>query len=149
MPETNFILLTRSPLDVQALERLVADSTAGAVVTFIGLTRDNHLGRKVLGLEYEAHEALAKKMLERLRGVAMQRFGLARAALHHRLGRVAIGEASVVIAVSAAHRREAFNGCRFLIDELKTTVPIWKKEYYADGSAPEWVGPDGKPVSIS
>ncbi|MEI6233442.1 MAG: molybdenum cofactor biosynthesis protein MoaE [Planctomycetota bacterium] len=149
MLESNFILLTRSPLDAPAIERLAADPSAGAVVSFIGVTRNHHLGRGVLGLEYEALESLARKMLEKLRSDAMQRFGLVRAVIHHRLGRVDIGEASVVIAVSAAHRGAAFDGCRFLIDDLKTTVPIWKKEFYADGSAPEWVGPDGKPISIS
>lgn len=148
MSESNLIVLTRAALDARALERLVADPGAGAVVSFVGLTRDHHLGRRVLGLEYEAHEILAKKMLEKLRDEAIQRFGLVRAAIHHRLGRVEIGEASVVIAVSSAHRAAAFDGCRFLIDALKTNVPIWKKEFYADGSAPEWVGPDGNPVSI-
>jgi molybdopterin synthase catalytic subunit len=99
-------------------------------------------------LEYEAQEPLALKMLERLRTQAMERFGLLHAAVYHRLGTVEIGAASVVIAVSAAHRGAAFDGCRFLIDALKTSVPIWKKEYYADGPAPEWVGPDGNVVQI-
>lgn len=148
MSDSNLIVLTRAPLDARALERLVADPSTGAVVSFIGLTRDNHLGRPVLGLEYEAQESLALKMLEILSAEAVQRFGLVRAAIHHRLGRIEIGEASVAIAVSSAHRAAAFDGCRFLIDALKTSVPIWKKEFYADGSAPEWVGPDGNPVSI-
>ena len=149
MPEPVLILLTRAPLDASALEALVADPSAGAVVSFIGLTRNNHLGRRVLGLEYEAHEVIAAKMLEKLRAEAVDRFGLVRAAIHHRLGHIEIGEASVAIAVSSRHRTAAFDGCRFLIDELKTTVPIWKKEFYADNSAPEWVGPDGKPITIS
>jgi molybdopterin synthase catalytic subunit len=143
---TPWVLLTRAALDAAALERRVAAPAAGAVVAFVGLTRDHHLGRRVVSLEYEALEPVALKMLEALRGEALARHGLARAALHHRLGRVEIGEASVVIAVSAAHRGMAFDGCRFLIDELKTRVPIWKKESYADGSEPVWVGPDGKPV---
>ncbi len=143
-----YILLTRDQLDAQAVERLVADPGAGGVVAFVGLTRDHHLGRGVLGLEYEAHLILAEKMLAKLRDDAMQRFGLVRAAIHHRMGRVEIGEASVVIAVSSAHRAAAFDACRFLIDELKTTVPIWKKEFYSDGSEPVWVGPDGKPIAV-
>ena len=143
-----FTLLTRERLDPQAVEQLVSDNAAGAVVTFAGLTRDHHLGRGVLSLEYEAHEPLALKQLEQLRATALERFKLTRAAVYHRLGKVEIGEASVVIAVSSEHRAAAFEGCRFLIDELKNTVPIWKKEYYADGSEPEWVGPDGKPVKI-
>ena len=142
------VVLTRAPLDTQAVQRLVADTSAGAIVMFIGITRDSHLGRRVIGLEYEAHEALALKMLERLRSSALERFQLTQAAVYHRLGKVAIGEASVIIAVSSVHRAAAFEGCRFLIDELKTAVPIWKKEYFADGSDPHWVGPDGRPVSI-
>lgn len=145
---TQWVALTRSPLDRQSIERLVADPGAGGVVTFVGVTRDNHLGRRVLSLEYEAHETLTLKMLEQLRATALERFKLTRAAVYHRLGKVAIGDASVVISVSAPHRGAAFDGCRFLIDELKNSVPIWKKEHYADGSEPEWVGPDGKTVSI-
>src|SRR5258706_6858091 len=148
MYATPFIALIRDVTDVQAIERLVADSRAGAIVTFAGITRDNHQGRRVLKLEYEANEVLATKMLERLRAQALERFGLLHAAVYHRLGIVEIGAASVVIAVSAAHRGTAFDGCRFLIDELKSSVPIWKKEYYADGAAPEWVGPDGNVVRI-
>lgn len=148
MKSVPHIALTREVLDAKAIERLVADSRAGAVVTFTGITRDNHLGRSVVKLEYEAHETLAVKMLEKLCAQALDRFGLMHAAVYHRLGKVEIGEASVVIAVSAPHRGAAFDGCRFLIDELKTSVPIWKKEFYADGTAPEWVGPDGKPVQI-
>lgn len=148
MPTDPLILLTRDPLDAQAVERLVADPCAGAVVAFVGVTRNQHLNRGVLGLEYEALDTVAQAMLAKLRDEAVSRFGLVKAAVHHRLGRVDIGEASVVIAVSAAHRAAAFDGCRLLIDELKTTVPIWKKEFYADGSAPEWVGPDGKPIAV-
>ena len=148
-PNDSFTVLTREPLDAARLENLVADPGAGAIVSFVGTARDRHLGRVVVKLEYDAHASLALKTLERLRTDAIQRFGLVRAAIHHRLGPVAIGEISVAIAVSAAHRGAAFEGCRHLIDTLKTTVPIWKKEYYADGAVPEWVGPDGKPVSIS
>lgn len=143
-----FVFLTRAMLDVRAVAQFAAHDSAGAVVVFEGLTRDKHQGRSVVSLEYEAHEELALKMLERLRENAVSRFQLTRAAVYHRLGKVAIGEASVVIAASSVHRAAAFDGCRFLIDELKTAVPIWKKEYYSDGSAPEWVGPDGRAIKI-
>lgn len=138
--------LTRGVLDADALARSVARSAAGAVVTFVGTTRDSHAGRAVQRLEYEAQEALAEKALARLCADARTRFGLCAVALRHRLGRLELGEASVVIAVSAPHRAAAFDACRFLIDTLKTSVPIWKKEHYADGAPPVWVGPDGKPV---
>lgn len=140
------VLLTLDPLDVARIEADVRDDSAGAIVTFIGTTRNEHLGRRVLYLEYEAQQSMALKMMYALCLESMQRFGLAKVRLHHRLGRLEIGDASVAIAVSSAHRGAAFDGCRFLIDTLKTTIPIWKKEHYADSSAPQWVGPDGKPV---
>ena len=141
------VLLTRDPLNPDSIERHARRDSAGAVVTFVGCTRDNHLDRRVLFLEYEAQESLALKTLQVLRGEAMARFGAAEAILHHRLGRVEIGEESVVVAVSCAHRAAAFDACRFLIDTLKTRVPIWKKEHFADGSDPVWVGADGTEVS--
>jgi len=146
---SNFVALTHAPLNPQAVEALVADPGAGGIVLFVGRTRDQHLGRRVVSLEYEAYPVLALKMLEELRARAVDRFKLTRAAVYHRLGKVEIGEASVVIAVSAPHRAAAFEGCRFLIDELKNKVPIWKKEYYADGAEPEWVGPDGKAITLT
>lgn len=142
------VLLTRKPLDPAALERSVERPAAGAVVTFVGTTRNVHAGKAVLHLEYEAQESLARKALEALCAEATEKFGLSAAAVHHRLGRLEIGEASVTIAVSSPHRGAAFEGCRYLIDMLKTSVPIFKKEHYADGSAPEWVGPDGRPVKL-
>lgn len=140
------ILLTRQILDSARVEAFVQDEAAGAIVCFTGRTRKTHLGKTVLYLEYEAHEELALKTLAQLSADAAQRFDLVKTAIHHRLGRLEIGEASVVIAASSAHRAAAFEGCRYLIDTLKYTVPIWKKEYYDDGSVPEWIGPDGKPV---
>lgn len=142
------VSLTRAPLDPAAVARSVERPEAGAVVAFVGTTREVHEGKRVLRLEYEAHEALARKTLVSLGQEALQRFGLAAVAIRHRLGTLEIGEASVAIAVSAAHRAAAFEGCRFLIDALKTQVPIWKKEHYADGSAPAWVGPDGRPLEV-
>ncbi|MCW8133538.1 MAG: molybdenum cofactor biosynthesis protein MoaE [Planctomycetota bacterium] len=140
------VLVTHQPLDLEAVARSVEREEAGAVVTFFGTTRDHHGGKQVLRLEYEAQEKLAHKAMEKLVHDAIKRFGLAAATMHHRLGSLEIGETSVAIAVSAPHRAAAFDGCRWLIDTLKTGVPIFKKEHYADGSPPVWVGPDGKPV---
>jgi len=142
------VLLTRTPLDTATLEKSVQRSHAGAVVVFVGTTRDRHEGTPVLRLEYEAQETLAAKALERLCAEAARRWDLAAIVLQHRLGTLEIGEASVVIAVSSPHRAAAFEACRYLIDTLKTSVPIWKKEFFADGREPTWVGPDGKPVKI-
>jgi molybdopterin synthase catalytic subunit len=139
---------TRQPIQTDDAERDVADPSAGAIVTFIGTTRNTHAGKQVLRLEYEAHEAIAEKMIARMCDEACKKFGLTRVFLLHRLGVVEIGEVSIVIGVSSAHRAAAFDGCRHLIDTLKTTIPIFKKEYYADQSAPVWVGPDGKPVTL-
>lgn len=100
----------------------------------------------MLRLEYEAHEVLVSKVLTALCAHAIQQFDLKKICLYHRLGSLNVGEVSVIIAVSSAHRAAAFEGCRYLIDSLKVSAPIWKKEYYADGSEPAWVGPDGKPV---
>src|SRR5436190_271413 len=137
---------TRQPIQTDDAERDVADPGAGAIVTFVGTTRNTHAGKQVLRLEYEAHEAIAEKMVSRLCDEACKKFGLTNVFLLHRLGVVEIGEVSIVIGVSSAHRAAAFDGCRYLIDTLKTTVPIFKKEYYADGSEPQWVGPDGKAI---
>lgn len=139
---------TRHPIQTDDAERDVADPSAGAIVTFIGTTRNTHAGKQVLRLEYEAHEAIAEKMIGRMCDEVCTKFGLTRVFLLHRLGVVEIGEASIVIGVSSAHRGAAFDGCRHLIDTLKTTIPIFKKEYYADQSPPVWVGPDGKPVTL-
>jgi molybdopterin synthase catalytic subunit len=140
--------LTRQAIDSARIEKFVNDPSAGAVVSFLGTTRNNHLGKGVLHLEYEAHEAIALKMLRGLCEDAAKKYTLVGAAMAHRLGRLEIGEASVFIAVSSAHRGAAFDGCRYIIDTLKTTVPIFKKEYYADGAPASWVGPDGKAVQI-
>ncbi len=129
--------LTRVAIDVPALIELVSSPADGAVATFTGIVRDNQDGRAVRHLEYEAHEAMALAMMERLAGEARQRFGVSRAVLHHRLGRLEIGEVSVAIAVASPHRAEAIAACQWLIDTLKAEVPIFKKEYFSDGEA--WV----------
>ena len=131
--------LVHGPLDVASL---VATSAAdGALCLFVGVVRDHHQGRAVSHLEYEAYEEMALGELQRIEQELRARWPVGDVRLVHRLGRLAIGEASVAVAVASAHRAEAFAACRYAIDTLKKTVPIWKKEFYADGSA--WIeGPD-------
>jgi MoaE-MoaD fusion protein len=130
--------LVDGPLDVGAVLREVEDPEAGAVASFVGTVRSRSRGRDVVHLEYEAYEEMAEEMLGQLAAALTQRHGLCAAAIHHRLGRVEIGEASVVIAVSAPHRTAALDACREAIETLKTTIPLWKKEVYAGGE--EWIG---------
>ena len=113
----------------------------GAIVMFDGIVRDNSRGRKTLYLEYEAYQAMALKQMEELIEEALKKFPARDARIVHRLGRIEIGESSVFIAVASAHRAAAFDACRWLIDALKKTVPIWKKEYFEDGAV--WA--DGEP----
>jgi len=126
------------PLDVAAAVAEVADASAGGIAVFVGTVRRRSRGRSVLYLEYEAFEEMAEPMLERLAGSLTVRHGLCAVAIHHRIGRVEIGEASVVIAVSAPHRAAALAACREAIDTLKETIPLWKKEVYEGGE--EWIG---------
>jgi len=132
------ITIGRAPIDVAALERAVADPGAGGAVTFVGSTRNENAGRGVIRLEYEAYEPMALSEMRKLAEEAGRRWEITRIAIAHRIGTVEIGEASVVIAVSAPHRAEAFAACRFAIDRLKQIVPIWKKEYFEGGEV--WVG---------
>ncbi len=128
-------------IDVNEILRSVNDPAGGGTAIFIGTTRDRSEGKDVLSLEYEAYAPMALRMMEDIAAEAKRRWNLCRTAIVHRIGKVGIGEASVVIAVSAPHRREAFEACRFCIDRLKESVPIWKKEWFADGGA--WVGGHG------
>ena len=133
-------LLTEAVIDLTALSRAVEASGYGAVVTFSGNVRDNARGREVLYLEYEAYEPLAETQLGRLIDEAEARWAV-KCAVQHRLGRLEIGESSVGMAVAAAHRAEAFDACRWLLDTLKETVPIWKREFFRGGD--HWVeGPN-------
>jgi len=125
-------------LDVARVLAAVRDPAAGAVVVFTGTTRRTNAGRRVVRLEYEAHEAMALREMRRLAAEAKGRWGLRKVAMVHRVGLVPVGEPSVVIAVSAGHREEAFAAGRWLIDRLKEIVPIWKKERYRDGAV--WIG---------
>ena len=129
-------LLTREAPDLAALTRSVEGPQHGAVVLFAGNVRDNARSNRVLYLEYEGYEPLAAKRLAALTGEAAQRWGV-RAAVQHRLGRLEIGECSVAVAVAAPHRAEAFEACRWLMDTLKETVPIWKREHFEGGA--HWV----------
>ena len=133
-------LLTDSAIDLAELSRAVEGSGYGAVVTFAGNVRDNARDRRVLYLEYEGYAPLAEKQLQKLVDEAESRWGV-QCAVQHRLGRLEIGECSVGVAVAAAHRGEAFDACRWLMDTLKETVPIWKREFFEGGD--HWVeGPN-------
>jgi molybdopterin synthase catalytic subunit len=146
-PWVGVVELSAQPIDVAALEAAVADPGAGATVTFVGTTRRENAGRRVLRLEYEAYEAMALSEMRKLAAEAGARFPITRIAIRHRLGLVNVGEASVAIAVSAPHRSAAFAACRFAIDRLKETVPIWKKEHFAGGEV--WVGAqDSRPPPL-
>jgi molybdopterin synthase catalytic subunit len=131
-------LISAEPLDVAAAIAEVETPDAGAVASFVGTVRRRSRDRDVLHLEYEAFEEMAEPMLRELAGALTAKHGLARVAIHHRIGRVEIGEPSVVIAVSAPHRAAALDACREAIDTLKETIPLWKKEFYAGGE--EWLG---------
>src|SRR3989442_5458967 len=137
--------VTDVPIDLARLIRAVADPRAGAVVTFLGTTRSENDGRRVMRLEYEAFTAMAEREMRALGMEAARRWPLRKVAVAHRVGVVPVSEASVAIAVSAAHRAEAFAACHWLIDRLKETVPIWKKEHFRGGVV--WIGsPPGTPA---
>jgi molybdopterin synthase catalytic subunit len=133
--------LTRQPIDAERLMAAVKQGEDGAVVVFDGIVRNNSRGRQTLYLDYEAYEEMAAKQMRALAAEVRTRFGVRQVTLIHRLGRLAVGETSVFIAVASAHRAQAFEACRWLIDTLKKTVPIWKKETFADGAV--WA--DGEP----
>ena len=139
--------VTDQPLRLEELIEFVSDPEAGAIATFIGTTRNNNEGRKVIALDYEAYPEMAEKELARLGEEATKKWQICRMAIVHRLGPVQITEPSVMIAVSAAHREAAFAACRFAIEEIKKTVPIWKKEVYEGGEV--WIGTQsGQPLSL-
>lgn len=129
------VRIGREPLDETALAASVADPGAGAVVTFAGVVRDHFEGRPVVAVEYEAYLPMAETKLREIAAKALERHGATAVAVHHRIGRLEVGEASVAIAVSAPHRAEAFAACREVIDRLKEIVPIWKREIFSDGDA--------------
>ena len=131
--------ITTEPIDVEALYRAVLRDHDGAVVTFHGVVREySDSGRAVRYLEYEAYPEMAEAQMRAIGAEIERRWDIDDVAMVHRIGRLEIGEASVVIAVAAPHRGEAFDACEYAIDTLKATVPIWKKEVFADGEV--WVG---------
>ncbi len=130
----DLVLLVREPVDAAALIRHVRTAADGAVVTFDGCVRNQSHGRRTLYLDYEAYESMAVAKIREITAALHEKFAIDRVAIAHRLGRLEIGETSVFIAVSAPHRPAAFDACRFAIDTLKRTVPIWKKEYFEDGA---------------
>ena len=126
------------PLDLTALVSVLgADGTDGAVVTFLGLVRNHNAGRRVHHLEYEAYEPLALNAFARIAGEVSERWPGARLALHHRTGRLDIGEASVAIAAASAHRGDAYAACRYAIERVKQIAPIWKREFFEGGDV--WI----------
>jgi molybdopterin synthase catalytic subunit/molybdopterin converting factor small subunit len=130
--------LSEQPLSLEAVADAVKTDEAGAIATFVGTTRAHSRGRNVQYLEYEAYEGMAEQVMAELASSLKEKHELCEVAIHHRVGRVEIGETSVVIAVSAPHRAAALTACHEAIDELKVTVPLWKKEVYEGGE--EWIG---------
>ncbi len=136
---TPFFHISDAPLDSTPLAALVAAPDMGAVVTFTGIVRNNFGGRATAFLEYEAFAPMAVKVLAQLAEEARAQWGTGPIAIHHRIGRLEIGEAAVLIAVAAPHRHEAFEAAEQIMDRIKQVAPIWKKEIWADGAS-EWVG---------
>jgi molybdopterin synthase catalytic subunit len=143
-PAASLIRITREPLDsdaIRALEQAVTTAGAGGIVTFAGVVRDNARGKRVRSLEYDAYPEMAESEMARIAEAVKARHDVLHVAIAHRTGHVPIGEASVIIAVSAAHRGPAMDACREAIDTLKQTVPVWKKEVFEGGE--EWIGREG------
>ena len=129
--------ITAAPLDAAAVAAAASRDGDGAVASFVGLVRNHNAGREVLWLDYEAYEPLARKAFDRIAAEAAARWTGARVVIHHRIGRVGVGEASVVIAAASPHRAEAFAACRYAIERIKQIAPIWKHEHFAGGEV--WI----------
>ncbi len=134
--------ITDKPIDTERLMKSVESPETGAIITFNGVVRNNAEGKQVLRMEYEAHIDMAEKLMAELAEKIMSDFNITEITMQHRTGMLEIGESSVMIAVSAPHRVDAFDACRYAIDTIKETIPIWKKEYFQDGA--NWV--DGTPI---
>lgn len=138
--------LTAGPISLDAVLAAVRGVERGGTCVFLGTVRAGPEEIGVTEIEYTAYDAMADAELDRILGETRERWPHARAAVQHRLGRVPVGEASIAIAAAAPHRPDAFAACRFVIEEVKKRLPIWKKEFRADGTA-TWVDPSGKPVA--
>jgi molybdopterin synthase catalytic subunit len=136
------IRLQAAPIDCAEVVAAVGGDGDGAISLFLGTVRDVNAGRRVLFLEYEAYAGMAEREMERIAAEAVARFGVTKVAIVHRVGRVEIGEASVAIAVASPHRAPAMEACRFVIDTLKTSVPIWKREHFEGGAV--WIEGAGR-----
>jgi molybdopterin synthase catalytic subunit len=145
--ENDLFLLTREPIIATTFVQHVRGASDGAIVTFDGFVRDESHGRATLYLDYEAYETMALAKLAEIGAQIHEKFTVHRLAIVHRLGRLQIGETSVYIAISAPHRPAAFDACRFAIDTLKRTVPIWKKEYFVDGAV--WADGELPPAPVA
>jgi len=130
--------ISSEPIDLQAFREQLLDRSCGAYVQFDGWVRDHNEGQKVLRLEYEVYEPMAVKEGAGILAEARERFGVSNAFAIHRSGLMELSEVAVVVGVSSPHRAEAFDACRYIIDQAKVRLPIWKKEYYESGSA-EWI----------
>lgn len=139
--------IVREKIDTPALLDEIKSPADGAVVVFEGIVRDNSRSRRTLFLDYEAYEEMALKQLNGLSEQALSKFDIREVAIVHRLGRLQVGETSVVVVVASAHRAAAFEACRWVIDTLKRTVPIWKKEYFEDGAV--WADGEPFPADLS
>ncbi|MBL9122853.1 MAG: molybdenum cofactor biosynthesis protein MoaE [Planctomycetaceae bacterium] len=139
------IELTREPIDTTALLQRIQSPAAGAVLLFLGTVREFTAGRQTARLEYEAYETMARSKMAELADAAVERWNLVGCAIVHRLGTLELGEASVAVAVSSAHRAASFAAGQWLIDTLKDVVPVWKREIWSDGST-EWVHPEKCPT---
>src|SRR5947209_543924 len=146
-PHDDIYQLVREPVDIAALACQVRAPQDGAVVTFDGFVRNQSHNRATLYLDYEAYETMALAKMREIGAQLHEKYRIHRVAMVHRLGRLEIGETSVFIAVSAPHRAAAFDACRFAIDTLKRTVPIWKKEYFEDGAV--WADGELPPAPVA
>ena len=140
--------IVRTRIDLSALLEEVASPAAGATILFVGTVRETNEGRAVSGIEYSAYEPMAVRELETILGEALTRFAVNDIVVEHRIGELALGEASVAIAVAHAHRGAAYDASRYVIEQLKRRVPIWKREAYADGTR-EWVDPTATRAGIA
>ncbi len=131
------VIIQKDPIDIGGLMESVATDADGAVVSFIGRARNSSRGKDVTSLDYEVYDTMARREMEKIMNEAVERWSLNGCCIVHRYGHVEIGDASIFITVSSPHRDEAYQASRFIIDTIKKKVPIWKKEYYSDGSS--WI----------